>query len=199
MKNFYLNFNMNQEDGKTVQFINELEKFEDSIITNIGENDSFELKLPIANIFISSPGGENRMAAIIYNFLSKSPFDYQYTINGDFSSNAFFILLALNPKYITIMRQCMSIIHLSNYNHPISNIALNNPNHVSLNDYNDFKDYLNSIIKLFKIFLTKEELAIIKQGGDICLSAKRVAILFQKLKKDKKMQLKAKELFEITL
>lgn len=200
MKNFYLNFNMNHEDGKTVQFIDELEEFEESLIVRTEEGHYYpEIDEPIANIYVSSTGGENRMAAIIYNFLSKSPFDYQYTINGDFSSNAFFILLALNPKYITIMRQCMSIIHLSNYNHPISNIALNNPNHVSLNDYNDFKDYLNSIIKLFKIFLTKEELAIIKQGGDICLSAKRVAILFQKLKKDKKMQLKAKELFEITL
>ena len=200
MKNFYLNFNMNQEDGKTVQFINELEEFEESLIVRTKEGYYYpQIDEPIANIYISSTGGENRMAAIIYHFFNTSPFNYKFTINGDFSSNAIFILLALNPKHITIMRQCMSIIHLSNYDHPVSNTALNNPNHASLNVYNDFKDYSNTMIELFKLFVTKDELAIIKQGGDICLSAKRVAELFQKLKKNKKMQQKAKELFEITL
>jgi hypothetical protein len=55
------------------------------------------------------------------------------------------------------------------------------------------------MVNLFKIFLTKEELIIIRQGGDVCLSAKRVVELFQQLKKSKKMQNKTKELFEITL
>ena len=200
MKNFYLNFNMNQEDGKTVQFINELEKFEESLIVSTEEGYYYpQIDEPIANIYISSTGGENRMAAIIYHFFNTSPFNYKFTVNGDFSSNALFILLALNPKHITIMRQCMSIIHLSNYNHPVSNIAVNNPSHASLNDYNDFKNYLNSMVNLFKIFLTKEELIIIRQGGDVCLSAKRVVELFQQLKKSKKIQNKAKNLFEITL
>jgi hypothetical protein len=37
MKNFYLNFNMNQEDGKTVQFINELEELEESLLVSTEE------------------------------------------------------------------------------------------------------------------------------------------------------------------
>ena len=93
----------------------------------------------------------------------------------------------------------MSVVHLSSYNHPVSNIVLNEPNHSSLNDLNDFKDYLHSMLELFKTFLTKEELTIIKQGGDIALSAQRVAELFERLKKDKGIQKKAKKIFEITL
>lgn len=200
MKNFYLNFNMNHEDGKTVQFIDELEEFEESLIVRTEEGHYYpEIDEPIANIYVSSTGGENRMAAIVYHFFSTSPFNYRFTVNGEFSSNAILILLALNPKYITIMRQCMSVVHLSSYNHPVSNIVLNDPSHSSLNDLNDFKDYLNSMLELYKTFLTKEELTIIKQGGDIALSAQRVAELFERLKKDKGIQKKAKKIFEITL
>ena len=183
MKNFYLNFQMNQEDGKTLQFLEELEELEESFLISTDEGDYYPvIEDSIANIYISSVGGENRMAAIIYHFFSTSTFNYRFTVNGDFSSNAILILLALNPKYITIMRQCMSVIHLSNYNHPVSNIVLNDPSHSSLNDLNDFKDYLNSMLDLYKTFLTKEELTTIKQGGDVSLSAQRVAELFEKLK-----------------
>ena len=59
MKNFYLNFEMNQEDGKTTQFIDELKEYESSIESSAK---------PIANIYVSSPGGENRMAAMLYHF-----------------------------------------------------------------------------------------------------------------------------------
>ena len=191
---------MNQEDGKTLQFLEELEELEESFLISTDEGDYYPvIEDSIANIYISSVGGENRMAAIIYHFFSTSTFNYRFTVNGDFSSNAILILLALNPKYITIMRQCMSVIHLSNYNHPVSNIVLNDPSHSSLNDLNDFKDYLNSMLDLYKTFLTKEELTTIKQGGDVSLSAQRVAELFEKLKKDKGMQKKAKKIFEITL
>jgi hypothetical protein len=95
----------------------------------------------------------------------------------------------------------MSTIHLSNYNHPVSNIALNNPKHSTLNDFNDFKNYLEYLLKIYlRVSVTKDELDVIKQGGDICLSPKRVNELFQKLKKDiKKCKTKLKKLFEITL
>ena len=77
MKNFYLNFNMNQEDGKTVQFINELEEFEESLIVRTKEGYYYpQIDEPIANIYISSTGGENRMAAIIYHFFNTSPFNF---------------------------------------------------------------------------------------------------------------------------
>ena len=200
MKNFYLNFNMNHEDGKTVQFIDELEEFEESLIVRTEEGHYYpEIDEPIANIYVSSTGGENRMAAIVYHFFSTSPFNYRFTVNGDFSSNAILIMLALNPKYISIMRQCSSIIHLSNYNHPVANIALNNQNHSSLNDFNDFKEYLNCLLILYKSFLSKEEIITIRQGGDVFLSSSRVLNLFNKLKRDKSLQKKAKNIFEITL
>lgn len=190
MKNFYLNFNMNQEDGKTIQFIDDLEEYESSIESS---------DKPIANIYVSSPGGENRMAAMLYHFFKTSPYNYQFIINGTFSSNTILVLLALNPTHITIMRQCLSTIHFSNYDHPVANIALNDCSHSSLNEFKDFKDYLKSMLKLYKTFLTKKELLIIKQGGDVVISAKRVAKLFKEIKENTKIQNKAKDLFEITL
>lgn len=201
MKNFYLNFLLNQEDGKTIEFLEQIEEYEESLIVKTEEGEGYYpiIDEPIANIYVSCGGGENRMAAIIYHFFSTSNFNYKFTVNGDFSSNTILILLALNPKYITIMRQCMSTVHLSNYNHPVSTIVLNDPLHSSLNDLNDFKDYSESLLELYKMFLTKEELATIKQGGDVILSAKRVAELFHRLQQSKKLQNKAKKIFEITL
>ncbi len=200
MKNFYLNFSMNHEDGRTLQFLDELEEFEESLIINTDEGKLYPvMDEGVANIYISSTGGENRMAALIYHFFKQSKFDYNFIVHGDFSSNAVLIMLALNPKYISIMRQCSSVIHLSSYNHPVANIALNDPNHSSLNDFNDFKEYLNSLLILYKSFLTKEEIFIIKQGGDIFLSSKRVKALFDALKKNRLLQKKAKNIFEITL
>jgi len=55
------------------------------------------------------------------------------------------------------------------------------------------------MLKLYKTFLTKKELLIIKQGGDVVISAKRVAKLFKEIKENTKIQNKAKKLFEITL
>lgn len=200
MKNFYLDFNMNKEDGKTIQFINELEELEESLLVSTEEGNYYPIvEEPIANIFVDSTGGENRMAAMLYEFFKNSKYQYQFTIIGDFSSNAILLLLALNPKYIKIMRQCMSTIHLSNYNHPVSNIALNNPKHSTLNDFNDFKNYLEDLLKIYKEFLLKSEIDVIKQGGDIFLPPKRVNQLFKKLKKDIQLQNKTKKIFEITL
>lgn len=200
MKNFYLDFNMNKEDGKTIQFINELEELEESLLVSTEEGNYYPIvEEPIANIFVDSTGGENRMAAMLYEFFKNSKYQYQFTIIGDFSSNAILLLLALNPKYIKIMRQCMSTIHLSNYNHPVSNIALNNPKHSTLNDFNDFKNYLEDLLKIYKEFLLKSEIDVIKQGGDIFLPPKRVSQLFKKLKKDIQLQNKTKKIFEITL
>lgn len=200
MKNFYLDFNMNKEDGKTIQFINELEELEESLLVSTEEGNYYPIvEEPIANIFVDSTGGENRMAAMLYEFFKNSKYQYQFTIIGDFSSNAILLLLALNPKYIKIMRQCMSTIHLSNYNHPVSNIALNDPKHSTLNDFNDFKNYLEYLLKIYKEFLLKSEIDVIKQGGDIFLPPKRVNQLFKKLKKDIQLQNKTKKIFEITL
>jgi len=200
MKNFYLDFNMNKEDGKTAQFIGELEELEESLLVSTEEGNYYPIvEEPIANIFVDSTGGENRMAAMLYEFFKNSKYQYQFTIIGNFSSNAILLLLALNPKYIKIMRQCISIIHLSNYDHPVSNIALNNPKHSTLNDFNDFKDYLKCLLKIYKEFLSKSEIVVIKQGGDIFLPPKRVSQLFKKLKKDTQLQTKTKKIFEITL
>jgi hypothetical protein len=93
----------------------------------------------------------------------------------------------------------MCTIHFSNYNHPVAALAMNDPNHFSLNDFNDFKDYLNSLLVLYKCFLTKKEIFEIKTGGDVVLSARRVLELFTKLKKNRILQKKAKNIFEITL
>lgn len=200
MKNFYLDFNMNKEDGKTTQFIDELEELEESLLVSTEEGNYYPIvEEPIANIFVDSTGGENRMAAMLYEFFKNSKYKYQFTIIGDFSSNAILLLLALNPKHIKIMRQCMTIIHLSNYNHPVSNIALNDPKHGTLNDFNDFKDYLKCLLKVYEKFLTASEIVVIKQGGDIFLPPKRVSQLFKKLKKDTQLQNKTKKIFEITL
>lgn len=200
MKNFYLNFNMNHEDGRTLQFLKELEEFEESLTINTEEGTLYPIvDRGIANIYINCTGGENRMAALLYNFFKQSRYDYNFIVHGDFSSNAILIMLALNPKYISIMRQCSSVIHLSNYNHPVANIALNNQNHSSLNDFNDFKEYLNCLLILYKSFLSKEEIVTIRQGGDVFLSSSRVLDLFNKLKRDKSLQKKSKNIFEITL
>jgi len=200
MKNFYLDFNMNKEDGKTIQFIDELEEFEESFTMSTEEGNYYPIiEEPIANIFVDSTGGENRMAAMLYEFFKNSKYQYQFTVIGEFSSNTILLLLALNPKYIKIMRQCSSIVHLSNYNHPVANLALNNPKHSTLNDFNDFKNYLECLLKLYKEFLSKSEISIIKQGGDIFLSPKKINQLFKRLKKDIGLQNKTKKIFEITL
>lgn len=200
MKNFYLDFNMNKEDGKTVQFIDELEEFEESFTMSTEEGNYYPIiEEPIANIFVDSTGGENSMAAMLYEFFKNSKYQYQFTVIGEFSSNAILLLLALNPKYIKIMRQCRSIVHLSNYNHPVSNIILNDPKHNSLNEFNDFRTYLEILFELYKMFLTKDELKEIKKGKDVYLPSIRVNKLFNELKKNKKIQIKSKKIFELTL
>ena len=191
MKNFYFDFEMISDDKKTIDFIDTLKDYEATIDTNTST--------PIANIFISSVGGENRMAAVVYHFFTTSTFKYNFIVHGSFSSNTILILLALNPEFITIMRQANTIVHLSNYNCPIATIALNKYSNASMNEFNDFKEYLKSTLKLYKTFLSEDEISIIKQGGDVSLGAKRVAKLFKKLKKNQKIQNKAKKLFEITL
>ena len=200
MKNFYLNFHFDKADGKTIQFLEELEELEESFICNTEEGLLHPvIDEPIATIYVDCTGGENRMAAILYNFFKTSNYKYNFVVNGDFSSNAIILLLALNPEHFTIMRQCIAIIHLSNYNHPVSSIMLNDEKHHTLNDYNDFKDYLRNLMDLYKLFLSKEELKTIKIGGDVMISSKRVMELFLKLKKSKVLQQKAKNIFEITL
>jgi hypothetical protein len=200
MKNFYLDFSMNKEDGKTVQFIDELEEFEESFTMSTEEGNYCPIiEEPIANIFVDSTGGENRMVVMLYEFFKNSKYQYQFTIIGDFSSNAILLLLALNPKYIKIMRQSNTIVHLSNYNHPVSNIILNDPKHNSLNEFNDFRTYLEILFELYKMFLTKDELKEIKKGKDVYLPSIRVNKLFNELKKNKKIQIKSKKIFELTL
>jgi len=132
MKNFYLNFELYKEDNKTIDFIEELLKLEE-----VSTSDT----KPIANIYIDCDGGENRMAAILYSFFKLSKFNYNFIVSGSLSSNALIILMALNPKYLTIMRQSYSIVHLSNYDIPIATLVLNDINHYSLNQYNDFNAY----------------------------------------------------------
>ena len=190
MKNFYLNFELYKEDNKTIDFIEELLKLEE-----VSTSDTE----PIANIYIDCDGGENRMAAILYSFFKLSKFNYNFIVSGSLSSNALIILMALNPKYLTIMRQSYSIVHLSNYDIPIATLALNDINHYSLNQYNDFKDYLDILVSIYKFFLSNEEIDVIKKGEDITLSAYRIRELFIKLRKNKNFQLKSKNIFEITL
>lgn len=199
MKNFYLDFEFSKESGKTYQFIKELEELEESLIMDTDEGKLYPIiEESIANIYIDSVGGENKTTAILFNFLKNTKFNYNYIVTGDFSSNALLLLLALNPKNIKIMRQAGSIVHLSNYNHPVANLALND-NETSKNDYLEFKNYLNLLMDIYNNFLTKEELQIIKQGGDIYLSSSRIDETFKKLKKNKKFQKEAENIFELTL
>lgn len=200
MKTFYLDFEMNRESGKAQQFIEEIEEYENSLVVDTDEGSY----LPIIGdyvgvIYVDSPGGQNCVAAILYDFLSNRPLNYKYVVTGSFSSNAILLLLALNPKNIVIMRQSLAIIHLSNYNHPINTLAFTKDTDPNLNDYADFVDYLSHLMTVYKKFLTKEEVKLVEKGFDVVLGAKRINELFLKLKKDKKFQQDCKNIFEITL
>lgn len=200
MKTFYLDFEMNRDSGKVQQFIEEIEEYENSLVVDTDEG----AYLPIIGdytgvIYVDSPGGQNCVAAILYDFLSNRPLNYKYVVTGSFSSNAILLLLALNPKNIVIMRQSLAIIHLSNYNHPINTLAFTKDTDPNLNDYADFVDYLSHLMTVYKKFLTKEEVKLVEKGFDVVLGAKRINELFLKLKKDKKFQQDCKNIFEITL
>lgn len=200
MKSFYLDFLMTKESGKVYQFIEDIEEYEEGFTVPTDEgNLKILIKEPVGNIYVNCIGGENIMAATLYHFLNNRPYNYNYIVTGSFSSNAILLLLALNPKNVTIMRQCMSTIHLSNYNHPVSSLAFNEENSPYLGDLTDFKLYLGQLLDLYKFFLTKEELLIVKKGMDITLGAKRVQETFNNLKKSKSFQTKARNIFEITL
>lgn len=191
MKNFYLNFELVKEENKIFDFIENLSTLE--------ESSKVCLNKPTANIYIDCIGGENRIAAILYNFFSKSEHDYNFIINGAISSNALLILLALNPKFVSIMRQASSIIHLSNYNIPVATIAFSDYTNQKLKDFIDFKEYNKDLLDLYCLFLSPEELSFIKDGEDIFLSSRRIHNLFLDLKENNDLQLKAKKIFEITL
>lgn len=200
MKTFYLDFEMNRESGKAQQFIEEIEEYENSLVVDTDEGAYLPIIGDYAGvIYIDSPGGQNCVAAILYDFLSNRPFNYKYVVTGSFSSNAILLLLGLNPKNIVIMRQSLAIIHLSNYNHPINTLAFTKDTDPNLNDYADFVDYLSHLMTIYKKFLTKEEVKLVEKGFDVVLGAKRINQLFLKLKKDKKFQQDCKNIFEITL
>lgn len=200
MKTFYLDFEMNRESGKAQQFIEEIEEYENSLVVDTDEGSYLPIIGDYAGvIYIDSPGGQNCVAAILYDFLSNRPLNYKYVVTGSFSSNAILLLLALNPKNIVIMRQSLAIIHLSNYNHPINTLAFTKDTDPNLNDYADFVDYLGHLMTVYKKFLTKEEVKLVEKGFDVVLGAKRINELFLKLKKDKKFQQDCKNIFEITL
>lgn len=200
MKTFYLDFEMNRESGKVQQFIEEIEEYENSLVVDTDEGAYLPIIGDYAGvIYIDSPGGQNCVAAILYDFLSNRPLNYKYVVTGSFSSNAILLLLGLNPKNIVIMRQSLAIIHLSNYNHPINTLAFTKYTDPNLNDYADFVDYLSHLMTVYKKFLTKEEVKLVEKGFDVVLGAKRINELFLKLKKDKKFQQDCKNIFEITL
>jgi len=200
MKTFYLDFEMNRESGKVQQFIEEIEEYENSLVVDTDEGAYLPIIGDYAGvIYVDSPGGQNCVAAILYDFLSNRPLNYKYVVTGSFSSNAILLLLALNPKNIVIMRQSLAIIHLSNYNHPINTLAFTKDTDPNLNDYADFVDYLSHLMIVYKKFLTKEEVKLVEKGFDVVLGAKRINELFLKLKKDKKFQQDCKNIFEITL
>ena len=200
MKTFYLDFEMNRDSGKVQQFIEEIEKYENSLIVDTDEGAYLPIIGDYAGvIYVDSPGGQNCVAAILYDFLSNRPLNYKYVVTGSFSSNAILLLLGLNPKNIVIMRQSLAIIHLSNYNHPINTLAFTKYTDPNLNDYADFVDYLSHLMTVYKKFLTKEEVKLVEKGFDVVLGAKRINELFLKLKKDKKFQQDCKNIFEITL
>ena len=200
MKTFYLDFEMNRESGKVQQFIEEIEEYENSLVVDTDEGSCLPIIGDYAGvIYIDSPGGQNCVAAILYDFLSNRPLNYKYVVTGSFSSNAILLLLGLNPKNIVIMRQSLAIIHLSNYNHPINTLAFTKYTDPNLNDYADFVDYLSHLMTVYKKFLTKEEVKLVEKGFDVVLGAKRINELFLKLKKDKKFQQDCKNIFEITL
>lgn len=200
MKTFYLDFEMNRESGKAQQFIEEIEEYENSLIVDTDEGAYLPIIGDYAGvIYVDSPGGQNCVAAILYDFLSNRPLNYKYVVTGSFSSNAILLLLGLNPKNIVIMRQSLAIIHLSNYNHPINTLAFTKDTDPNLNDYADFVDYLSHLMTVYKKFLTKEEVKLVEKGFDVVLGAKRINELFLKLKKDKKFQQDCKNIFEITL
>lgn len=200
MKTFYLDFEMNRDSGKVQQFIEEIEEYENSLVVDTDEGAYLPIIGDYAGvIYVDSPGGQNCVAAILYDFLSNRSLNYKYVVTGSFSSNAILLLLALNPKNIVIMRQSLAIIHLSNYNHPINTLAFTKDTDPNLNDYADFVDYLSHLMTVYKKFLTKEEVKLVEKGFDVVLGAKRINELFLKLKKDKKFQQDCKNIFEITL
>jgi hypothetical protein len=200
MKSFYLNFNLNKEDGKTVQFIEDIEDFEASFNVETDEGTLTPVfDYPIGTIYIDSTGGENRMTSMLYDFLNTRKSNYRFVVVGDFSSNAIILILALNPKHLIINRQANATIHLSNYNHPVNELAFNNEDALNIADYKSFKEYLTLLLNMYKMFLTKEELAHVKKGNDVSLNSERVAETFRKLKRNKEFQKKCKNIFEITL
>ena len=200
MKTFYLNFEMNKDSGKFQQFINDIEEYEQSLVVSTDEGNFLPIIGDYAGvIYVDSPGGQNCVAAIMYDFLKNRPLNYKYVVTGSFSSNAILLLLALNPKDVVIMRQASSVIHLSNYNHPVSTLAFAKDNDPNINDFSDFIDYLNELMLIYKAFLSKEEIKLVEKGFDVVLGAKRINELFLKLKRDKKFQKQCKNIFEITL
>lgn len=200
MKSFYLDFPMYKEDGKVKQFIKDIEEYENEfeVETNDGKLTPL-FEEPIGTIYIDSTGGENRTASILYNFLKNRKNYYNFVITGDCSSNTILLLLALNPKHLIINRQAVVITHLSNYNHPINEIAFSTEKDLHTADFFNFKQYLNIIIECYKLFLNKEEINVIKKGKDVYISSTRIVEIFKKLKSSKIFQEKAKNIFEITL
>ncbi len=78
------------------------------------------------------------------------------------------------------MRQGFCKIHLSNYNHPISTIALNDRNDINLYDLKDFTSYLEDMLDLYKEFLSKKELKLIKKGKIFIYAQKEVVKYLKK-------------------
>ena len=200
MKTFYLDFEMNRDSGKFQKFIDDIEEYEQSLVVSTDEGNFLPIIRDYAGvIYVDSSGGQNCVAAIMYDFLKNRLLNYKYVVTGSFSSNTILLLLALNPKDVVIMRQALSVIHLSNYNHPVNTLAFAKDNDPNINDFSDFIDYLNELMLIYKAFLSKEEIKLVEKGFDVILGAKRINELFLKLKRDKKFQKQCKNIFEITL
>jgi len=200
MKSFYLNFPMNKEEGRVVQLIEDIEEYEATFNIETDEGTLTPVfDYPVATIYVDSTGGENRMASMLYDFLKTRESNYRFVVVGDFSSNTINLLLALNPKHLIINRQASSNIHLSNYSHPVNELAFNDEDDLKIADYKNFKEYLAILMEAYKVFLTKEELAHVRKGNDVVIGSERLVEIFKKLRKSKVFQEKCKNIFEITL
>lgn len=190
MENFFLNFPMKAET--VVPFIGVLESFENEL-------DKSAVKVtdaPVGRVYVNSPGGELAYGMALYHFFANSDYVYEFVLLESTDSCALFLMLALCPERLTIYNGSSGMLHQVGYTIDTRSLPLEDK-YYSKRRLNHLHKTNASIIELLKPVLTKEEVALYKDGEDVYLSTERMQEIFEKIKGSKTLQNRMKKIFEL--
>lgn len=191
MENFFLNFPLKADT--VVPFIGLMESFENELDRSAVKPTD----VPVARVYVNSPGGELSYGMALYHHFNTSKYKYEFILLESTDSCALFLMLALCPENLTMYNGSSGMLHQVGYSID-TRIIPTDEKYYSKRRLTHLAKTNSIIMENLKTILTKEELALYKEGEDLYLSTERMKEIFDKVRSSKVTQNKMKKIFEIS-